>query len=311
MWIQGLTLSISQRALLPERPLSPLQARAHALANQLIQSYGSRRSLDEALSFIEEHAPPSCALEGDVLSIPLPPSTLSSLGIPAGYGIKGGAAREALISRISLRAPHQPRDIDLVRRGAYRMPTDDVVAQAIMGRDFEHGARVELIRDIGDYLHSRDLSINEVTVINDVVHTSLLCALDTLGHVLRPSRYRSGTLHKRPSLLGTSLLKMARLYAEGLALGENWSITGIPEEVSFSDFDLAIHLNKAFQRDITVADRFLHTLEILSLLPATENRVDRALRELEHLRHGEKGLFPDVPATYWRRILQDQEPEET
>jgi hypothetical protein len=191
------------------------------------------------------------------------------------------------------------------------MPTDDVVAQAIMGRDFEHGARVELIRDIGDYLHSRDLSINEVTVINDVVHTSLLCALDTLGHVLRPSRYRSGTLHKRPSLLGTSLLKMARLYAEGLALGENWSITGIPEEVSFSDFDLAIHLNKAFQRDITVADRFLHTLEILSLLPATENRVDRALRELEHLRHGEKGLFPDVPATYWRRILQDQEPEET
>jgi hypothetical protein len=172
-----------------------------------------------------------------------------------------------------------------------------------MGRDFEHGARVELVRDLRGYLRSRDLTINEVTAIDDVVHTSLLCALDTIGHVLRPSRYRSGTLHRAPSLLGASLLKMIRLYAEGSVLGENWSITGIPEEASFSDFDLAVHLNKAFQRGAAVADRFLHTLEILSLLPATEDRVDRALQELEHLRHGANGLFPDVPAERWERIV--------
>jgi hypothetical protein len=104
---------------------------------------------------------------------------------------------------------------------------------------------------------------------------------------------------------------MVRLYAEGSILGENWSITGIPEEVSFSEFDLAIHLNKAFQRGEAVAERFLHTLEVLSLLSATENRVDRALRELEHLRHGEKGLFPDVPATHWESILAEKCPEDT
>jgi hypothetical protein len=180
-----------------------------------------------------------------------------------------------------------------------------------MGRDFEHGARVELIRDLGWYLRSRDLTINEVTAIDNVVHTSLLCVLDTIGHVLRPSRYRSGTLHRAPSLLGTSLLKMVRLYAEGNVLGENWSITGIPEETSFSEFDLAIHLNKAFQRGHAVAERFLHTLELLSLLPATENRVDRALQELEHLRHGERGLFPDVPAEEWARILADEARKES
>jgi hypothetical protein len=310
MWIQGSTLSISQRALLPERSLSPRQVRAQALANQLIQSYSSRGSVRDALLFIEEHAQASSTLDGDVLSLSLPPSTLSSLGIPCGFGVKGGAAREALILSMSLRAPHQPRDIDLVRRGTHPTQNDEVVAKAIMGRDFEQGARVEIIRDLSHYLRSRDLSINEVTAIDDVVHTSLLCALDTIGHVLRPSRYRSGTLHKRPSLLGTSLLKMVRLYAEGVAIGENWSITGIPEEVSFSEFDLAIHLNKAFERDITVADRFLHTLELLSLLPAADNRVDRALRELEHLRHGEKGLFPNVPRQHWERVLEGDGPRD-
>jgi hypothetical protein len=303
MWIQGSTLSISQRSLLPERPLSPLQVRAQTLSSLLIQSYTSRRAVQDALSFIEEHLSSQCVFADDVLSVTLSRLTLSSLGIPAGFGVKGGAAREVLISGLSLRTAQQPRDIDLVRRGAYRIPADDEVGRAIMGRDFEHGARVELIRDLSGYLRSRDLTINEVAAIDDVVHTSLLCALDTVGHVLRPSRYRSGTLHRQPSLLGTSLLKMVRLYAEGSVLGENWSILGIPEETSFSDFDLAIHLNKAFQRGPDVADRFLHTLEILSLLPASENRVDRALQELEHLRHGERGLFPDIPAKQWEKIL--------
>jgi hypothetical protein len=276
----------------------------------MIQSYGSRRCIQKALSFIAELAPQSSLLDDDILVLPLAASNLSSLGIPVGFGVKGGAAREALISTLSLRAPHQPRDIDLVRRGAYPLSTDDVIAKRIMGRDFEHGARVELIRNLGGYLRSRDISINEVTALDTTVHTSLLCALDTIGHVLRPSRYRSGTLHKRPSLFGASLLKMARLYAEGAVIGENWSITGIPEEVTFTEFDLAIHLNKAFQRGELVADRFLHTLELLSLFPATDNRVARALREVEHLRHGEKGLLPDVPAALWERILRDTHSEE-
>jgi hypothetical protein len=306
MWIQGSTLSISQRSLSPERTLSSRQAQAQALANQLIQRYGSRRSVEEARAFIEENAPHTTTSDDDVLALPLPPSILPSFGIPVGYGAKGGAAREALIATLSMREPHQPRDIDLVRRGSYRIPADDEVARTLMGRDYELGARVELIRSLTGYLRSRDVSINEVTAIDGTVYTSLLCALDTIGHVLRPSRYRSGTLHKRPSLLGTSLLKMVRLYAEGFVLGENWSITGIPEEVSFSEFDLAVHLNKAFQRGESVAERFLHTLEILSLLPSTENRIGNALRELEHLRHGEKGLFPDVPAMQWQKALEEK-----
>jgi hypothetical protein len=172
-----------------------------------------------------------------------------------------------------------------------------------MGRDFELGARVELIRSLEGYLASRDLTINEVAAFDNTVHASLLCVLDTIGQTIRPSRYRGGTLHRKPSLYGQSLLKMARLFAEGACSEENWTITGIPEEVAFSEFDLAVHLNKAFQRGRPVADKFLHTCEILSLIAASKNRVRDVLAELEHLRHGERGLFPDVTPEMWQEAL--------
>jgi hypothetical protein len=184
MWIQGSTLSISQRSLLPERPLSPLQARAQTLSSLLIQSYTSRRAVQDALSFIEEHLSSQCVFEDDILSFTLSPLTLASLGIPAGFGVKGGAAREVLISGLSLRTAQQPRDIDLVRRGAYRIPADDEVGRAFMGRDFEHGARVELIRDLSGYIRSRLMRSRQFMMSS----THLSCARST----------RSGTFYARP-----------------------------------------------------------------------------------------------------------------
>ena len=303
MWIQGSTLSISQRTLLPERAPSPVQAEAQELATRLIQSYSARHLIEEVLEFIREHSPVEPTVVDEYLLLRPQGTPLASLHIPAGYGVKGGAAREALVSTLKLRDLRQPRDLDLVRRGSHRTPEDDRVAQKFMGRDFELGARVELIRNLEGYLGSRDITINEVVSIDTSIHASLLCVLDTIGQTIRPSRYRGGTLHRKPSLHGQSLLKMARLFAEGVCSGENWSITGIPEEVSFSEFDLAVHLNKAFQRGRHVADKFLHTCEILSLIAASDDRVRNALEELEHMRHGERGLFPDIPSEEWQTIL--------
>ncbi len=302
MWIKGSTLSISQRSLSPERPLSVVQSRAQDLATQLIQTYSARHVINEALEFIRKHAPIEPGNGDNFVKITCSP--LPSITLPASYGLKGGAARESLIAALSIRESRQPRDLDLVRQGHYRIPSDDDVARRLMARDYQLGARVELIRDISVYLTSRDLTINEVAWLDGIAHASLLCILDSIGHVIRPSRYRGGTLHKKPSLHGQSLLKMIRLYAEGSLNGENWAITGIPEEVAFSEFDLAVHLNKAFQRDRAVAERFLHTCELLSLIGASEDRVKKALQELEHFRHGEQGLFPDVPAEEWS-LLKD------
>lgn len=303
MWIQGSTLSISQRTLLPERPILPIQTAAQELATKVIQSYSARHVVQEALEFAREHSPVELTLVDEHLFFSLPAAPLRSAHIPLGYGVKGGAARESLVYALNLREPRQPRDIDLVRRGTHRHPEDEKVARHFMGRDFELGARVELIRNLEGYLASRDLTINEVAAFDNTVHASLLCVLDTIGQTIRPSRYRGGTLHRKPSLYGQSLLKMARLFAEGACSDENWTITGIPEEVAFSEFDLAVHLNKAFQRGSLVADKFLHTCEILSLIAASDNRVRNALAELEHLRHGERGLFPDIPLEAWQEVL--------
>ena len=297
MWIQGSTLSISQRSLSPARELAAVQRQAQELATQLIQSYSARHATGEALEFVRDHVCLEITAGDNLIVIPCTP--LPDLSLPPSYGVKGGAAREALISALNIRETRPPRDLDLVRRGHHRTPADDDVAQRFMPRDYQLGARVELIRDLSDYLSSRDLTINEVACFEGTASASLLCVLDSIGHVIRPSRYRGGSLHKRPSLYGQSLLKMARLYAEGACRGENWSISGIPEEVSFSDFDLGVHLNKAFQRGREVADKFLHTCELLSLLGASDDRIRTALEELEHLRHGERGLFPDVPQCEW------------
>jgi hypothetical protein len=223
--------------------------------------------------------------------------------LPDAYGLKGGAAREHLIAALALRAARPPRDIDLIRRGRFATTADEEAAKTFMPRDYLHGARVELVREISRYLASRDLTINEVASFDDTISVSILGLLDTIGHVLRPSYYRGGTLHRRPSLDGRILLKMIRLFAEGECANESWSVVGIPEETAFSEFDLAIHLNKAFQREFAVADRFLHSCAILSLIPARDNLVYRALEDLEHLRHGERGVLPDVPAEEWARAL--------
>jgi hypothetical protein len=195
-----------------------------------------------------------------------------------------------------------PRDIDLIRRGRFATPADDEVARIYMTRDYFHGARVELVHDLSRYLVSRDLTINEIASLDSTIAVSILGLLDTVGHVLRPSYYRGGTLHKKPSLDGRILLKMIRLYAEGECTNESWTVVGIPEETSFSEFDLAVHLNKAFQRGNAVAERFVHTCSVLSLIPASENLIQKTLEDLEHMRHGERGLFPDVPVEEWSKI---------
>lgn len=313
MWIQGSTLSISQRSLAGGGPRSPTQETAQELATRLIQNYSATHVVDSAIEFLTENFHVAISRMGDSLSIQLPSPYLASPPLPPTYGVKGGAAREVLIGALGLRPSQDPRDIDLVRRGQHRSATDDEIARVHMPRDFELGARVELIRDMKGHLSSRDLTINEVAVLDNVAHTSLICLLDTVGLVIRPSKYRSGSLHRKATLFGQSLLKMIRLYAEGVSRGENWSIVGIPEEVSFSEFDLAVHLNKSYQRGREVADTFLHTCELLSLVGVSERRIETVLEELEHLRYGERGLFPDVPEHEWKFLEaepKNQDPSE-
>lgn len=296
MGIKLSTLTLSERTFLSDTTASPLALRARDIANTFISDRGGRRGRDAALSFLKNEASVALNWNGSYATLL---STTDVCPTPAPYGVKGGAAREQLVASLGIRNPRPPRDVDLVRRGSFTLPADDEAAKKFMTKDYAHGARVELIGDIPRYLASRDITINELAAFDSTISASLLALLDTIGHVLRPSYYRGGTLHKRPSLDGGILLKMVRLYAEGTCAAESWSLVGIPEETSFSEFDLAIHVNKAFQRGRLIAQKFLHTCCLLSLIPASEDLVRDTLEGLQHFRHGENGLFPDVPATEW------------
>lgn len=297
----GLTLSsltITERTLNETGAPTPLAVQAREVAAAFIADRGGARGWGLFLPFFSSLSNArALAWERQanhiVLSAPCPTAIISP------YGLKGGAAREHLVSALNLRQARAPRDIDLIRKGSHAIPEDERVARELMTRDYRHGARVELVRDMARHLATRDLTINEVASFQSQIFASPLAILDSVGHVARPSSYRAGTLHRAPSLDGRVLLKMLRLYAEGSQASEAWRVVGIPEEVSFSETDLALHLNKAFQRGEAVARAFLEACQTISLLAASSDPLRSTLDELAHLRHGENGLLPDVPHSWW------------
>ena len=294
----GLTLSsltITARTLNERSAPTALALRAREVATAFIADRGGARGWEMFLSFLSETLSLPWEINTNYITLLAPCPTV----IDPPYGLKGGAAREHLVSALNLRQARAPRDIDLIRKGTHPLPADDRMARDFMATDYLHGARVELVRDMTRHLATRDLTINEVASFQSRIFASPLAILDSMGHVTRPSVYRAGTLHRAPSLDGRVLLKMLRLYAEGSQAGEAWRVVGIPEEASFSDTDLALHLNKSFQRGEEVARAFLEACETVSLLPACVDPLRETLDELAHLRHGESGLLPDVPASWW------------
>ncbi len=289
------SLTITQRTLNEVHSVTPLALQAREVATFFIADRGGVRGWEAFLSFLSDKL--RITWKRDAQHIIL--SAHCPTPVPNPYGLKGGAAREHLISALGLREARRPRDIDLIRKGSHALADDEKIAREFMNRDYRHGARVELVRNMTRHLSTRDLTINETASFQSQLFASPLAILDSVACIARPSSYRTGTLHRAPSLDGRVVLKMLRLYAEGSSAGEAWRVVGIPEHVTFSEGDLAIHLNKAFQRGDVVARAFLEACQAISLLPANSDPLKATLAELAHLRLGDNGLLPDVPTIYF------------
>jgi len=269
---------------------------ARTLATDLIKGSSSRHTVQQAQAFIQDILGTPTSLTESYLTFSLEIAAHQAhASLPEPYGIKGGAARELLAARAHSRQARAPRDLDLIRRGTFPVPADSAVARTFMPHDYQHGARVELIRSMPRYLSTRDITVNEIAMFGATVSLSVLGALDTIGHLLRPTRYRGGSIHRQRFLDGRVFLKMVRLYAEAECHGDPVLLVGIPDEVSFSDCDLALQLDKAFQRNDDVARTFADTLVLLGALPASSDPLAKLLEELEPLRLGEQGLLPHAP----------------
>jgi hypothetical protein len=214
---------------------------------------------------------------------------------PHPYGVKGGAARYLLLELLGVRTP-DPRDIDVVRKGSHPIATDDKVAAHYMPDDYRFGGKIELFTDLDRYLSSRDITINEVIYLDETLTFSPFAFLDSITRTIRPSRYRTGTLSKPPQLSGRVFLKMIRLRAEFLSYHENWQVVGIPDDVEFSETDLAIQIEKALQRGPHVAESFLeHLVEAEFLELGSPPLLGTMIQELDHLTIGESALIRSLP----------------
>jgi hypothetical protein len=214
---------------------------------------------------------------------------------PQPYGVKGGAARCLLLELLGVRSP-SPRDVDVIRKGSHPLTTDDKIAKQYMPDDYRFGCKVELFTDLDRYLSSRDLTINEVIYLNGTLKFSPFALLDSITRTIRPSRYRTGTLSRAPQLSGRVFLKMIRLRAEFLCHNENWQVVGIPDDVEFTESDLAIQIEKALQRGPDVAESFLeHLVEAEFLELGDPPLLPKMIEEINHLTIGDSALIRSLP----------------
>jgi hypothetical protein len=215
--------------------------------------------------------------------------------LPNNVGVKGGVARSLLLSLLGV-PTLPPRDIDIIRKGSFRAPSDEDLARRYMSDDYRFGARVELFDSASKHLSSRDITINEVMYFNGTLMCSPFAALDALTFTLRPSRYKGGTLSRQPQLLGRVLLKMLRLRAEMTHSGSNWRVVGIPDDAAFGEFDLALHLEKSLQRSPLIAESFLQHTQTAGFLEYSGSELLLpVLEDLIHFTVGESSVIRSLP----------------
>jgi hypothetical protein len=202
--------------------------------------------------------------------------------LPEGYFFKGGAARRALGLTLRGHAPF-PRDLDIVRFGSGWTEHDSIVSRSLMPQDFERGFGVEVIANLGRYMANRDLSVNEVVSGGGEVVASPLAVLDFIGGVLRPCKYRPGSIHRPPSLGSLTVVKMLRLRAEGLVDGARWSLVGVPPDQTIEPFDVAVQLDKAFSRSRRAAEVFIEQCRAVGIFPSTEEPTGAFIEDIAEI----------------------------
>ncbi len=164
--------------------------------------------------------------------------------LPRAYGFKGGAARLALRAILGETVSTiLPRDFDLVRLGAGDATTDQSMAAQYTPEDFMHGNPVEVLPGIEDYFASRDLSINEVLLLEGKLICTHQAFSDTLARILRPTAHISS---QQDGVNGLTLMKMLRLQAEALSCGQEYTLAGVEKEFfkSVQPFHVKLHLDR-------------------------------------------------------------------
>jgi hypothetical protein len=203
---------------------------------------------------------------------------LEQLGLPAlpnGYGFIGGAAR-AIAQKLLFDESAPIRDIDIVAISDYdpdlSLATELSAEYMPDDNAYGHGIREETKEQ---YFATRDLSINEILVVNNSIFMSDQAVYDLEHKVVRLTsneRELYGGVGPRMSIKMLLLEQVfLHYYDEGSVAQEEFDAI---ERVK--PFDIALGLNKALQYGSEIARGFTSRLEELGMLPNDDTAPDPA-----------------------------------
>lgn len=191
----------------------------------------------------------------------IPRDVLEQAGLdelPKGIAIVGGAAR-ALLQAAVLGEKASIRDVDLAALAGVT-PDDidfDQLGEKYMPDDYRHGHGVQEA-EVDAYFATRDLTVNEVFVVDGVVVSTERCLDDLEKKIIRPTEYES---EGWSTGIGPRLSMKAKLFSViyQSEYGKG-SCEGFTMPSDSGESYEALALNKAFQYGFDISREFLEEI---------------------------------------------------
>lgn len=179
--------------------------------------------------------------------------------LPAGYAYMGGAARAVALAVIT--GETSPiRDLDIVAVSDLDpdMSQAPELAESLMPDDYAYGNGIHS-ETIDQYFSSRDLTVNEVLVVDGNLILSKSAESDLRDKVIRPTGYEEGAYHGRVGPKMTiKMLLLEQVFQQ--TYGEGSIADGSIDVSDIDDFYIALGLNKALEYGREIALGFVKSL---------------------------------------------------
>jgi hypothetical protein len=223
--------------------------------------------------------------------------------LPQNYALKGGAARVTLEKALGINTNALARDIDICYIGSAEEEDIELsksLAESYADEDLQNGHGVETLEE--NYFQSRDFTINEVLVVNNVILLSKQALLDTLRSIIRFSEFEKTNFYYQENYNEEKEVSVRfvnnKLASKALRLisekeGFDFIDSDFFDHKSINDFHMALHLDRAMEIGPEVADRFVQKLKDYRQIPADINGPIECISYLNEytdfvFRHNEK-----------------------
>ncbi len=231
------------------------------------------KNIKKSFSFLEipphiKELAPNVKFESfvdNILSIKMPNIDLLP-PIPPQYGYKGGAARLALGLALNYNFSfRRPRDIDVVRFGSKESTNiDKEIEKAFMAEDSKYGHGIEVLSSIETYFSTRDITINEILILNNTIYFTLSCLVDLYHKVLRPTDHVLDKFNQADPKIS---MKILRLKALSTISGEEFSLSNDRYNPRVTSFHIALHLDRALDQNSRIATEYIYECVKQKYLP--------------------------------------------